>query len=195
MRVFLALPRDRMWIESAREFLSQVRASLPDASWTREESWHVTLKVLGEVEPARAREYAAAISPSVLDALAGELPPGGPVMFPALGPARVLGIGFAASPALDSVTALARAAEQAARTLGLPAEDREFHPHVTLARLRRPWPRADVELYREQAARWTFPAWQARSAVLYESRLGRDGATHTPLEEWSFAGGPRGVRA
>ena len=30
---------------------------------------------------------------------------------------------------------------------------------------------------------------------LYQSRLLREGAVHTPLEEWSFAGGPRGVRA
>jgi 2'-5' RNA ligase len=184
-----------MWIESARQFLSAVRDDLPDASWTREESWHVTLKFLGEIEAAQAREYAAAIAPHALATLAGELPGGGAVVFPPRGPARVLGVGFAPSPALQSVSALAKNAESAARELGLPGEDRDFHPHVTLARVRRPWPPPDVERFRAQTGRWNFPAWQARSAVLYESRLGPDGATHTPLEEWSFAGGPRGVRA
>ena len=195
MRVFLALPRDRMWIESAREFLAGVRAALPDASWTREESWHVTLKFLGEIEPSQAREYAAAVGPHAFETLGGELPGGGAVVFPPRGPARVLGVGFAPSPALESVSALARNAENAARKLGLAAEDRDFHPHVTLARVRRPWPRPDVEKFRVDTARWNFPPWQARSVVLYESRLGRDGATHAPLEEWSFSGGPRGVRA
>jgi RNA 2',3'-cyclic 3'-phosphodiesterase len=195
MRMFLALPRDRMWMESARALLETVRRSLPDASWAREESWHVTLKFLGEIEEAQARAFASAIGPKALETIAGELPPGGPLLFPPRGPARVLGIGFGASPAFDSVAALASEAERIAREMGLPPETREFRPHVTLARIKHPWPRNKVEAWREATAVWNFPDWQARCAVLYESRLGRDGATHTPLEEWSFAGGPRGVRA
>lgn len=195
MRVFLALPRDRMWLESARAFLETARRSMPDASWTREESWHVTLKFLGEIEEAQARAFARAIGSRALDTIAGEMPPGGPLIFPPRGPARVLGIGFGASPALDSVTALADEAERIARGMGVPPENREFRPHVTLARIRHPWPGGKVEAWRDAAAAWSFPGWQTRCAVLYESRLGRDGATHTPLEEWSFAGGPRGVRA
>lgn len=195
MRVFLALPRDRMWLESARAFLETNRRSLPDASWTREESWHVTLKFLGEIEEATARAYASAIGPRALETIAGELPPGGPLIFPPRGPARVLGIGFGASPALESIAALAEEAERIARDMGSPPETREFRPHVTLARIKRPWPRNKLETWRDAAAAWRFPSWQARCAVLYESRLGPDGATHTALEEWSFAGGPRGVRA
>ena len=195
MRVFLALPRDRMWIESAREFVSRARKNSPDASWTREESWHVTLKFLGEIDAAMAREYAASIAPHALAALAGEMPRGEAVVFPPRGPARVVGVGFGPSPVLESVAELASRAEAAARALGLPSEDRGFHPHVTLARIRRPWPPASVEEFRTEAGSWAFPAWHTRSVVLYESRLGREGATHTPLEEWSFAGGDRGVRA
>jgi 2'-5' RNA ligase len=195
MRVFLALPRDRMWIESARGFLTSARQSLPAASWTREESWHVTLKFLGEIDRGQAHEFAAAIGPKALDVLAGELPPGGPLVFPPRGPARVLSIGFGASPVLESVVALAREAERIARQVGAEAETRELTPHVTLARIKRPWPTGKVEAWRSAAAAWEFPPWQTRSAVLYESRLGRDGAIHTPLDEWSFAGGPRGVRA
>jgi 2'-5' RNA ligase len=195
MRVFLALPRDRMWIESARGFLESVRRGLPDASWTREESWHVTLKFLGEIEPDQAKAFAAAIAPKALGTVAGELPSGRPVVFPPRGHARVLGIGFGESPVLESIAALAGEAEAIARDMGAEPETREFRPHVTLARIKRPWPRGKVEAWREAAGAWRFPAWQVRSAVLYESRLGRDGATHIPLEEWSFAGGPRGVRA
>ncbi len=195
MRVFLALPRDRMWLESARAFLEAARRPMPDASWTREESWHVTLKFLGEIDEAQARAFARAIGPKALETLAGELPPGGPLVFPPRGPARVLGIGFGPSPALESVAALASEAERVAREIGAPPETREFRPHVTLARIKRPWPTGKVETWRDAAAGWPFPGWQARCVVLYESRLGRDGATHTPLEEWSFAGGPRGVRA
>ena len=67
--------------------------------------------------------------------------------------------------------------------------------HVTFARIRESWPPEAVEQYRREVTAWTFPPWLARSCVLFESRLGPEGAVHTPLYEWTFQGGPRGVRA
>ncbi len=195
VRSFLALPRDRMWVEAARGLLSRVRPALPEASWTRESSWHLTLKFLGEISRERARAFAEALRPEALATVPGELDTDGAIVFPPRGPARVLGVGFSPSEALARVVELAVAAERLARRVGVAPEDREFHPHVTLARLRRPWPPEKVELFRQEVAGWTFPPWHARSCVLCESRLEREGTVHTPLEEWSFTGGPRGVPA
>ncbi len=119
----------------------------------------------------------------------------GAIVFPARGPARVLGVGFESTEAVNEVSRLAGDAEGHARRLGLQEEKRPFHPHVTLARLRTPWPPDAVETFRREVGQWKFPAWHARSCVFYESRLLREGAVHTPLQEWSFTGGPRGVRA
>jgi 2'-5' RNA ligase len=104
-------------------------------------------------------------------------------------------VGFTPTPGLESITALARRAEDTAVRLGSPPEDRPYHAHVTFARIRDPWPPEAVEEYRREVAAWTFPPWLARSVVLFESRLGSEGAVHTPLHEWTFQGGPRGVRA
>jgi 2'-5' RNA ligase len=66
---------------------------------------------------------------------------------------------------------------------------------VTFARLREPWPRPAVDDYAREVEAWRFPTWNARSCVLFESRLDPRGAVHTPISEWTFQGGPRGVRA
>jgi 2'-5' RNA ligase len=195
IRAFLAIPSDGLWVESARGLQARLESSLPRAAWTRPASWHLTLKFFERISPERVKAFAEAIGSITGELVPGEMTASGAVVFPPRGPARVLGIGFSPSPALEEVSRLAREAESRARALGLPEEKRAFHPHVTLARLRSPWPEDAVETFRREVANWTFPPWQARAGVLYESRLLREGAEHTPLHEWSFLGGPRGVRA
>lgn len=195
IRAFLAVPADGLWVESARDLVARLKESLPRASWTRPESWHLTLKFFERISPEKVRALAAVVGPMAIATVPGEMMAAGAVVFPPKGPARVLGVGFDPTPAVEEVSRLARDAEAEARRLGLEEERRPFHPHVTLARLRSPWPPEAVETFRREIAEWSFPAWQARSCVFYESRLLREGAVHTPLEEWSFSGGPRGVRA
>jgi RNA 2',3'-cyclic 3'-phosphodiesterase len=195
IRAFLAIPSDGLWVESARGLLARLQETSPRASWTKPSSWHLTLKFFEKISTEVARAFAAELSPVAAGVVPGEIPAGGASVFPHRGPARVLAVGFASSPAAEEVSRLAREAEVIARRLGFEGERRPFQPHVTLARLRSPWPPAKVEAFRQEVEAWPFPPWHARSCVLYESRLQGDGAVHTPLDEWSFAGGPRGVRA
>lgn len=196
MRAFLAIPSQAMWVESARGLVDRLREMLPKAVWTRPESWHLTLRFLGDsVSPELVSGLATVMEAASLETVTGEILAGPPAVFPERGRARVLGVGFAPSSGLDSVSSLARRAEEAARELGSSPEERPFHPHVTFARIRESWPSEAVEEYRREVTAWTFPPWLARSCVLFESKLGPDGAVHTPLFEWTFQGGPRGVRA
>ncbi len=195
IRAFVAVPSDGLWVESARGLVARLEQSLPRASWTKPASWHLTLKFFEQISRDQARALGHTIGPVALETTPGEIAAAGAVVFPPRGPARVLAVGFAPSPILEGIGRLVRELEAAAHSFGLSAEKRAFHPHVTLARLRHPWPPDAVESFRQEVGAWSFPDWHARSCVLYESRLLREGAVHTPLEEWSFAGGPRGVRA
>lgn len=196
MRVFLAVPSDPLWVDSARGLVETLRSDLPRASWTRAESWHVTLLFLGEVDAGFVGRFAESVAHAAFEASSGELQAGLPVVFPERGRPRVLGVGFSPSPGVEAITGLADAAKQTAKGLGWKGESRRpFHPHVTFARIREPWPPPAVNEYRQRVDSWRFPSWLARSCVLFESRLGPSGAVHTPLHEWTFQGGPRGVRA
>ncbi len=186
VRAFLAVPTDPGWGESARAFMADVRSGLPEASWTRPESWHLTLKFLGEVSRGVLSRFAAAVGSASARVAALSLPTRGSVVFPPRGPARVLGVGFVLEGEAAGLATLAREAEDGARALGLAAERRPFLPHVTLARLRRPWPGAAVARFCEAADAWAFPAWPVRSCILYESRLSSEGAVHTPVGQWAL---------
>lgn len=188
IRAFLAVPADPGWSEAAGTLVAALRAESPPASWTRPAAWHITVKFLGTASRDALESFGRAIEPLAASLPPGELSSEGAAVFPSSGPARVLAIGFAPGPALESVLALASAAETEARRAGLEREDRAFRAHVTLARLKDRWRRDAVDRFRERAAGAAFPAWPVRTCVLYASRLDRTGAIHTPIAEWRLAG-------
>ena len=160
LRLFLAVPADPAWVGSARELVSGLRRATPDASWTRPESWHITLHFLGETSRTLADRFAAEIAPIVEGAAGGELQTSGAMVFPSRGPARVLAVGFAESAATASLGLIATEAARLSAQIQdpKPATQNRFHPHVTLARLRRPWPRQAVERFRAEVSEWRPPS-------------------------------------
>jgi RNA 2',3'-cyclic 3'-phosphodiesterase len=196
MRVFLAVPPDPAWVERARALVERVRREAPSASWTRPESWHLTLKFLGEVSEETAEAFGRALDPPLGAAVPGSLVYAGALLLPGRNRPRVLGAGFAeGSGGLAALADIAAAAEAASRRLGGEPETRTFRPHVTFARVRAPWPREAVDRYAREADGWSFPEWPVRRCVLYKSRLAPTGAVHTPLREWTMASRAAELRA
>ena len=195
MRVFLAVPSEPMWVDSARGLIDRLRSSLPRASWTRPESWHLTLQFLGDVDAVFVERFIEAMEPTAFETVPGEIQAGPGVVFPEHGRPRVLGVGFFPSPGLESISRLAAAAQEGGGTTGPEDRGPPFHAHVTFARLRDPCRRRRWTNTAARSRPGVFPAWQARSCVVFESRLDPAGAVHVPLHEWTFQGGPRGVRA
>ncbi|HEY6931320.1 MAG TPA: RNA 2',3'-cyclic phosphodiesterase [Thermoanaerobaculia bacterium] len=192
VRAFFAVPSSPAWVESAQDLVGGLRRCLPQASWTKPPSWHLTLLFLGDVSREAARCFAQEIGPLARSSLKGQLSASGAVVFPRHGPARVLAAGFAPSPSAENLVRLAEEAHRAASRC-MPAahfaDHKPFHPHVTFARIRQPWSAAEVDSFRREVDAWRFPSWPVDRCVLYESRLGRDGAVHTPMGEWPLAGG------
>ena len=186
MRAFLAVPPDPAWAAPVEERVRGLRPSLPSASWTRPESWHLTLRFFPEISAEAALRCADETFRAAGVSVA-ELPTGGSVVFPPRGRPRVLGLGFAPSSGVSALEILAAEAEAAARGVGAAPEDRIYHPHVTIARIRSPWPHAAVERFRSEVDGWELPSFHVSAIVLYESRLGPSGAAHTPLKTFALA--------
>jgi 2'-5' RNA ligase len=193
VRAFLAVPSDPMWVERVGGWLAGARNSLPPASWTRAATWHLTLRVVAEISEEEAASFSTRLAPEIAAITACDLLTEGAVVLPPHGRPRVLGLGFALSTALAAVSALAVSAETAARAVGAEPEERPFRPHVTLARIRRPWPPAAVAAFRREAASGTFPPFRVRSIVFYASHLEPGGPVHTPLHEQRLTGARAGV--
>jgi 2'-5' RNA ligase len=171
-----------------------LRLELPEASWTRPESWHLTLHFLGEISEEEAARFAGDFGPLAAGTPGGDLVASGAVVFPSRGPARVIGVGFETTAFTAALESLGAAARRLAPGTS-PKESRRFLPHVTFARLRLPWPRGAVESFCRAAGEWRPPVWRARSCVLFRSRLDPAGAVHTPMATWALSSVPAGAPA
>lgn len=152
--------------------------------WGRPESYHVTLRFLGDVEAERLAPLAEAVAEEVADVVPFELRLGGAGGFPSARRPRVVVLGLAPEAPL---AALAERVEAGVRAAGLPEADRPFRAHLTLGRVKgRRGPDLSAALPPEPAA---FPV---REVVLYASELRRGGAVHTPLHRIPLAGAGAG---
>lgn len=116
--------------EDMRDDLSSMEQPLPGARWIDSDDMHITLRFVGDIDNPTAREFVELLAGIEVDAFHARL--NGLGTFGGKDP-RTIWAGVEAGPELDQ---LARAHERAARSAGLPAERRNFKPHVTIARLK-----------------------------------------------------------
>jgi len=164
----LALP------DAVRERLALVRAPLPGARWAPPENMHVTLRFIGEVEPAVATEIDTLLSR--IAAPAFDIRLAGLGTFGSRGRVRALWAGVEKSEPLAHLQAKI---ETACGLAGLPPESRKFHAHITLARCKnaREAPAAEFVVTYEG---FGLPAIPVDAFTLYSSRMGRSGAVYSP---------------
>ena len=148
---------------SIAERLRMLRSGLSGARWIDPENYHLTLRFIGDVDGATARDFTNALGD--IDSAPFELRLKGLGSFGGNKP-RAIFADVAASPALET---LRRAHERAARGAGLPPEGRNFKAHVTLARLR--GARVDqVAAYLQRHGGAVSESFNVNRFVLYSSR-------------------------
>jgi 2'-5' RNA ligase len=110
--------------------LSALRGGLPGARWVEPENYHVTLRFIGDVDDAIAREIASVLAQVrrcrfdiCLDGLRA---------FGGRKPRAVVALVPTARPLME----LQAEHERLMQRVGLEPEGRKYTPHVTLARLR-----------------------------------------------------------
>ncbi|WP_134671145.1 RNA 2',3'-cyclic phosphodiesterase [Halorussus marinus] len=134
MRLFVSvdLPED------LADEVARVQDRLAGASGldlTDPEQAHVTLKFLGEVNKGQLPRVKNAVRRAVTEAGVGpfEAAYEGLGVFPGLGYINVVWLGVGEGG--EELTRLHEAVEREVTRLGFDAEDRDFTPHVTLARM------------------------------------------------------------
>ncbi|MCB4770810.1 RNA 2',3'-cyclic phosphodiesterase [Ancylobacter sp. Lp-2] len=143
--------------------LSMLRGGLPGARWIDPEFYHVTLRFIGDVDHAMARDAAAALDE--VDRFGFDLTLDGVDQFGNNKPRAI----FAAVKANNSLIELQAEHERLMKRIGLPPEGRNFRPHVTLARLRDAAPR-QVADYLSLRGYFRSPSFEVSRFVLYSSR-------------------------
>ncbi|MCG5242769.1 RNA 2',3'-cyclic phosphodiesterase [Azospirillum doebereinerae] len=174
IRLFVALDVT----DAVRQRLAGLSGGVPGARWMDPESLHLTLRFIGEVPEDQAIDIDEALAG--LRAPPFELVLDGVGVFGTGRRARVLWAGVERNEALNHLQAKV---ESALVRCGLPAEERRFTPHITLARLKDP---AQERLGRFLTDRGMFRAgpMPVDHVTLYRSHLGNGGSVYEALGEY-----------
>jgi len=174
-RLFLAVALTDEVRHGLAAFLGERVIRLPGRP-TPPDNWHLTLRFLGSTDALqrdRVLEFLdehLIVQPFIL----GFTDLGA---FPKPSRATVLWLGIGRGR--GELTAMAAVCEEAATSAGFEQEDRPFHPHLTLSRIRPP---VSVEGVVEQVE--AFPLkMEVDRLTVYRSHLSRSGARYEALDE------------
>jgi RNA 2',3'-cyclic 3'-phosphodiesterase len=161
--------------------LSLLRTGLGGARWIDQANYHLTLRFIGDVDGATARDFAANLADIVAPEFSLSLDGLG-----SFGGKKPRAIWASVSPC-EPLLALQRAHERAARRAGLPPEPRNFTPHVTIASLRGTRPEA-VAGYLEQQGGFASQSFLVRRFVLFSSRASIGGGPYVVEADYPLSG-------
>jgi RNA 2',3'-cyclic 3'-phosphodiesterase len=168
------MPRLFTGLEIPREIagsLSMLRGGLPGARWIDPENYHLTLRFIGDIDDALAREVAFMLGQVRRSAF--ELRLDGLNSFGGRSPRAV----FAAAAPTPPLLELQAEHERIMQRLGLEPEGRKYTPHVTLARLRDSSSRQVADYLSMRAAFRSLPFPVGRF-VLFSSKTSSGGGPY-----------------
>jgi len=174
-RVFLAAPLP----PEIRFALAERVAEIPiPGKVAPAENWHITLRFLDTVDRVTYERFLAGMDPVAETSFGIGLAGFG--AFPKPRKATVFWAGVHEGAA--QLAMINEQAEEAALAAGLLPEERPFHPHLTLSRIRPP---VDVRgVIDDELAL----SWRCERLVLYRSHLGRGPARYEALESLDLIG-------
>ena len=162
--------------------LDLMRGGISGARWIDRESYHITLRFIGDIEEGLAREISYELDG--VEAKPFQLRLSGCGVFGGNKP-HTLYASVEESPELRRLQSIH---ERICQALGLPPEPRKFAPHVTLARLKEP----DLQaLHRFIASHNLYKSrmFEVRRFVLFSSRPSRGGGPYAVEESYHLQAG------
>lgn len=173
-RLFLAVDLTDDVAHGLAAFLEDETMRLPGRP-TPPPNWHLTIRFLGSttaLQRDRILEFLdahLAVEPFTMSF-------GGLGAFPK--PSRATVLWLAVERGAEQLAAMAEVADFAAQAAGFDPEDRPFHAHLTLSRIRPPM---NVMPLIDRIPRFPL-SMQVNRLTLYRSHLSRDGATYEALD-------------
>jgi len=179
MRVFCAIDLPDNVRERSRRHIARLRDALPQtqASWSRDQI-HLTLKFLGEIANSRVESLSQAAFRSVEGLSPFEVFVEETGAFAKHGQPRVLWIGVT-DPSRKLTALHARLEEECAKA-GFAKEQRPFHPHLTLARLRKAQGARTLASVHKELGFEPVEVTVSELLVM-RSELGNEGSKHTVI--------------
>jgi 2'-5' RNA ligase len=185
-RTFIALEIPTDVRAAVIDYIKQLRDKVPDvsASWSREDNLHLTLKFLGEVPVTRIEDVSAAASAAARASGQFELILAGSGVFPPKGKPSVLWIGL--EDPQGGLHNVQQRLEEECDAHGFMRDSRAYHPHLTIARIRRPQGSKDLAAA-HVASDFAAQTFTAKELIVFRSELLPQGSRHMPISSHALS--------
>lgn len=185
LRTFLAVELPGTIQKKIGEVQKDLKSSGADVRWVSPGNIHLTLKFFGNIEESVIQNIVQSIEGPLQDTSPFCLKVQGMGAFPNLKNPRVIWIGL--QEGKEGIISIQKQLERAFERIGFQPEDRPFHPHLTLGRVKSN--RGKNELVRGmEGYKEEFGNFQVEKVILFKSDLRPMGPIYTTLREIRFGG-------
>lgn len=174
MRAFIAIDL----AQAVRQRIADLSEKIDDPACNKvePENFHMTLKFLGDVEPARIEKLKGELTAVKYEPFDVEVKGAG--VFPKLSYIKVIWVGANGDfqPLVDRIDSI---------TQDIKTRDHNFHPHITIARVKSKPKKELKQLIRDNENR-KLGSQQVDKFVLKKSELKSDGPVYETLREFKL---------
>jgi len=181
IRSFLAIELPKPILIKIGEVQEDLRSTHAEVGWVNPEKIHLTLKFFGNIEESRIDPIVRSIEESVRKTFSFSLKVRGVGAFPHLKNPRVIWIGLVDEK--EILTSFQKELEVRLEKIGFRPEDRPFHPHLTLGRMKGSRGKEGLLGKMEKHKEEEFGDLQVDRVVLFKSDLKPSGPIYTALRE------------
>ncbi|MFC2158583.1 RNA 2',3'-cyclic phosphodiesterase [Acidobacteriota bacterium] len=181
MRAFIAIELSPGIKNQLSLFIKRLDKGDRKVKWANESGMHLTLKFLGEISENQKDSITQAMDRAAVHFEPFLLAFSGTGYFPANRKRpRILWCGIEAEDVLKSLHSIL---EQELEKIGFPREDRDFHPHITLGRVKVPQGLEPIIRVLEDSSGTSFGSKTVDRFVLVKSTLRPTGAEYSNIYE------------
>lgn len=178
-RAFIAIELNEDAHAELASLQSCLKSSEADVKWVSPESIHITLKFLGNIDGKKVEEVKG-----ILKEVAASQEPFWMTLkeagaFPKIDFPKVIWVGI--DKGKDESSEIAELLEERLEAIGIPREDRPFHPHATLGRAKST---KNIDRLKKIMTDLKFEPKaivEVGGLILFQSQLATKGPIYTPL--------------
>ncbi|MDT4966733.1 MAG: 2,3-cyclic 3-phosphodiesterase [Acidobacteriota bacterium] len=185
VRVFCAIELPAALNSAVVDHISRLRLDVPDtrASWEKGDKLHVTLKFFGEISQDKVAVVTDAAAAASLNISPLQLSLNGAGAFHSRGMPKVLWLGI--EDKSGELERLHSRLESACEDMGIKREERPFHPHLTIARIRSSAGAKELASA-HRALGFEAQGFQASELCVMRSELAPEGSLYSEISRHSL---------
>jgi len=184
LRCFVALPLDKKVKETLTKVQEELKQTGADVKWVKVDHIHLTLKFLGHISPSQVDLARVGVEEAVRDFSPFKFMLTEICAFPRIGNPRILWIGIKEDN--PRVLDLQRKIERNLVEKNFPAEERPFHPHLTLGRVKSKKNIGELVSKLKSIELPETESTRTDEVILFQSILKPAGPTYVSLNKFSL---------